>query len=169
MRRATEPRNTVVPNHRRFCFYRASIRYRRQDEKRLFASNTKPQKHRTAGDDEFSDVNYDIEVLEVYKSETGVEYATEINFATRGDTALCGVYLEIGEEYLLDLHRYEGALRSIGACGMTQPMLEVDEADVGSLENECADAIDNCDGECGKYQVGSRKLSYGTVGFYRKG
>jgi len=45
-------------------------------------------------------------VTEVFKGEEGVEYPAQIDITTRANSALCGIYLELGTEYLLDLYRY---------------------------------------------------------------
>lgn len=62
-------------------------------------------KNRTVPEGDFEDVTYSINVTTLFKTEEGVDYPDEIEITTRANSALCGIYLDIGEEYLLDLYR----------------------------------------------------------------
>ncbi|CAM9771586.1 unnamed protein product [Hapterophycus canaliculatus] len=52
-------------------------------------------------------VAYSIKVVWLFKVEDGVDYPEEIEITTSANSAACGIYLNIGEEYLLDLIRYD--------------------------------------------------------------
>lgn len=51
-------------------------------------------------------VTYNVKVGTLYKTEVGVDYPVEIEVTTSASAADCGVYLQVGGEYLLDLYRY---------------------------------------------------------------
>lgn len=60
---------------------------------------------RIVPEDQFADVTYSIEVSELYKTEDGVDYASVSNITTSANEGLCGIFLDVGVEYLLDLSR----------------------------------------------------------------
>lgn len=79
------------------------------------ASGQRSNRHalccRSEPEDQFGDVTYDIRIMTSFKTEEGVDYPESITIATAANAALCGIYLEVGNEYLLDLFRY--ALESL--------------------------------------------------------
>lgn len=116
---------------------------------------------RTVGADINDDTVYGITTTEVFKGEPDQEYAEGMTFdiTTGGNTALCGIYMEIGEEYLIDLYRNsydDDNLHSMGTCGMLQLWSSVDDEDLASLEDGCEDD-DPCDGNCRRFQVRARR------------
>lgn len=96
----------------------------------------------------FGDVNYTIGAITIYKGETNTSYAQEIQITTAGSSGLCGVVLEIGEEYLLGLDRDNGGLET-GSCNLVAVWTSVDDDGKAALESGCVD--DPCD--CGESQV----------------
>lgn len=117
--------------------------------------------------DEGSSINantvYEIVTSEIFKGEPDVEYAVDMSFdlVTGGNSALCGIYLEIGDEYLIDLNRYdfggEESLQAVGLCGLAQLWSTVTEDDQALLRGGCDD-YDPCGGTCGDFQVPSAVL-----------
>ena len=61
---------------------------------------------RTVSEDQFADVTYNIRIVTLFKTEEGVDYPEEITITTAANSAQCGIYLEVDNEYLLDLFRY---------------------------------------------------------------
>lgn len=61
---------------------------------------------RTVPEDQFADVTYEIRIITLFKTEEDVAYPEEIAITTAANSAQCGIYLEVGDEYLLDLTRY---------------------------------------------------------------
>lgn len=81
-----------------------------------------------------------------------------LTFATGGNSALCGIVLEVGEEYLLDLVRHEwddDSLWSAGLCGGTRSWSAVTDQDLVFLNDiSNCDLDDKCLAEpCGEFQV----------------
>lgn len=113
-----------------------------------------------------ADVMYTVEVVELYKAEPDSSYGLEISFVADGDVVpACTMDLRIGQEYLLDLWRYEptgdprldghyssDVLRSVGMCGAWRPWRLVVEEDLEILQDECQ-THDACTGSCGEFQV----------------
>jgi len=70
---------------------------------------------------QFADVTYTVEVITLYKGEAGAPYreGSELSFTTKASSSLCGISMEIGDDYLLDLNRHDGSneLRA-GLCGV---------------------------------------------------
>lgn len=95
-------------------------------------------------------MNYTIEVITIYKGEPNTSYAQEIEVTTAGSTSLCGVVLELGEEYLLGIDRDDGRLET-GSCNLAAVWSSVGDGDKAALESGCVD--DPCD--CGESQVWS--------------
>eukprot|EP00903_Cladosiphon_okamuranus_P006480 g6339.t1 len=90
-----------------------------------------------------------LEVVEVFKSETGVEkYAVgeEFNAFTPGSSNSCGAWTDFGEEYLVDLVRRETGLYTNIPCGISRNWSYLNEDDEESLRS-CT-----CAGGCGIYQ-----------------
>ncbi|CAM9278664.1 unnamed protein product, partial [Laminaria digitata] len=79
------------------------------------------------------EVTYTVLTETLYKAEPYVRYAQEISFVTGGNSALCGVYLKLEEEYLIGLYRSSGAL-TVGLCDLFQRWSDVSEDDKKTLE-----------------------------------
>lgn len=62
--------------------------------------------YRTESEDQFGDTTYNIKIITLYKTEEDVDYPEEVVITTAGSSAQCGIYLEVGVEYLLDFYRY---------------------------------------------------------------
>jgi len=115
--------------------------------------------HRSEQEDINDYVTYTVEVTTVFEGDTGGE--SEISFVTAGNSAACGVFLEIGQEYVLALAPavdnplepagIEGQL-SIEACGLYRAWDELPDEERTDLEAGCA-AADPCLGSCDEYQV----------------
>lgn len=118
-----------------------------------------PAVHRTDSNNTNEDSTYVVETIEVLKGESGVEqeYAAGMNFdvAMAGNSGLCGIDLEIGEEYLIDLYRDDAGFRAVGLCGLTMAWSSISSADILIIEEGCDD-YDACDGACSEYQVQGR-------------
>lgn len=97
------------------------------------------------------DVTYTLDPIALYKEEPGVTYDQEITFTTPGSGVLCGVTLEIGEEYLLGLYRHENGYLTGDYCGLIWEWDWVTDEDESSLEDGCQG--DPCNGWCGEFQV----------------
>lgn len=104
-------------------------------------------------------VTYTAEVATVFAGDTGGE--SEISFITADNSAACGVFLEIGQEYVLALapavdNPFEPAgiegLLSIEACGLYRVYDEQPEEERADLEAGCG-VDDPCLGSCDEYQV----------------
>ena len=63
----------------------------------------------------------------------------------------CGVQLEVGEEYLIGLHRTGHNSLTTSICDLLRDWSSVSDEDKASLEAGCND--DPCDEACGEYQV----------------
>lgn len=125
---------------------------------------------------------YEVRTSEIFKGEDEpeVEYGVEMTFdlATGGNSALCGIIMDEGEEYLIDLYRSNyngGRLYAAGSCGLIQPWRGVSPDDQALLREGC-EGYDPCDGACGEYQVissaGKRTLDerrWGVQVFPKKG
>ena len=115
--------------------------------------------HRGPQDDINDDVTYTIDVTTVFMGDTGGE--SEITFITPGNDGLCGITLEIGEEYVLALSPavdnpfvstgIDGDL-AIQACGLYRVYDTLPEDERADLESGCA-IRDPCSGSCDEYQV----------------
>ncbi|CAN0411765.1 unnamed protein product, partial [Laminaria digitata] len=88
------------------------------------------------------DVIYILSVNTVYKEEPDEEYPQKLSIFTGGNSALCGVTLQLGEEYLLGLYRsgpsffnpeQEGQLRA-SICDLVLIGSAVTEEDEAALE-----------------------------------
>lgn len=87
-----------------------------------------------------------MDVTTVFLGDTGGE--DEIDFVTGGNSAACGIYLEIGEEYVLALSpaianpfdptTIEGQLTA-GACGLWRKWADIPDEEKAGLEAGCAD------------------------------
>lgn len=102
---------------------------------------------------------YQVNTTEVFKGEDEpeVEYDVSMTFdlATGGNSALCGINMDEGEEYLIDLYRDDfngGRLYAAGSCGLVRPWRSVSPDDQALLREGC-EGYDPCDGACGPYQV----------------
>lgn len=89
-----------------------------------------------------------------------MRYSQEISFVTGGNSATCGVSLELGEEYLIGLYRsgpntfdpdQDGQL-TVGLCDLVQDWGSVSDEDMATLEAGC-DNDDPCSGSCTDTQV----------------
>jgi len=97
-------------------------------------------------------VHYTVRTIALYKGQPEVRYGREITFVTGGNSALCGVNLAIGEEYLIGLTVVNGNLYA-GSCGLLQLWeWSGTEEDVAALE-KCDDAPDMCPEGGGEFQV----------------
>lgn len=80
----------------------------------------------------------------------------DFNFTTEGEGATCGIYLEIGEEYLLDFLESEvGETRwTAGLCGLTRTWDSVTDHDIAVLQDPSECDIESCAREpCDKFEV----------------
>lgn len=111
-----------------------------------------------------ADVTYTVNTTTMYKSEPNTSYAQVLSFTTGGNDALCGIYMEIGEEYLIDLLRIggnvlepaTGDLGAVGLCGAFRRWSSVTEDDLAILQGGgCVVIIgDACgDNVCSESQV----------------
>lgn len=96
----------------------------------------------------------------MYKGEQDVPLKSDVylTFSTGGNSALCGIDLEVDGEYLLDLVRYEwddNSLWSTGSCGGTRLWSSVTEEDLVFLQDPAnCDLEDTCLAEpCSEFQV----------------
>eukprot|EP00903_Cladosiphon_okamuranus_P017603 g16214.t1 len=117
----------------------------------------------TDPEDQFGDVSYEIRVMTLFKTDEGVDYTEDITILTPADPGRCGIYLSVGDEYLLDLIRVEDELRSVGACGATQSWTSLHEDNIATLEDvDSACAVqeivaesymfeDPCEGTCPEF------------------
>ncbi|CAN0320981.1 unnamed protein product, partial [Ectocarpus fasciculatus] len=90
-----------------------------------------------------------LKVVEVFKSETGLErYAVdeEIQVFSPGSFNSCGAWTDFGEEYLVDLLRGDDGLYTVLPCGIYRTWVSLSEDDEESLRS-CS-----CGGGCGTFQ-----------------
>ncbi|CAM9259728.1 unnamed protein product, partial [Laminaria digitata] len=79
-------------------------------------------------------VRYIVDVITVYKEEPNVTYAQEMSFVSAGNTLLCGVTLEIGEEYLIGLSRHNEGFFVASKCGLVRGWNSLSDEDKASIE-----------------------------------
>lgn len=109
------------------------------------------------------DVTYTVNVVDFFKTEDGVSYGQVLTFITGGNSAACGVNLDIGEEYLLGLDRLStdpfnpdrDNMLTVGLCDLSQTWASVSDDDKDALEVGC-EVEDHCPGLCSEYQVTRR-------------
>lgn len=102
-------------------------------------------------------ITYTVLTTTLYKAEPNVRYAQEISFVTGGNSALCGVFLNIDEEYLIGLYWSESGLGtdqgpqlSVGSCDLVRVWSDVTTEDMDTLDAGCGN-VDPCGG-CGDSQ-----------------
>lgn len=95
-------------------------------------------------------VSYTLDVAAIYKGEPELGDSQEISFTTADDDAACGVSLDEGDEYLIDLYQTDDGLTA-GSCGLVAKWNSVSDEDKASVETGCED--DPCDVVCGEFQV----------------
>lgn len=100
-------------------------------------------------------MTYAVAVIIVYKGDLSGSSSDELTFATGYNSAACGIFLEIGEEYLLDLYGDSDDVLSASLCGAVQLWSSVSTEDLASLDDGCSDDsdIDLCFGACTEFQV----------------
>lgn len=107
-----------------------------------------------------------MELTTLYKGDPDVGDAQEVTFTTERHSSKCGVYLEVGEEYLigLDQKNDDGDLTA-NSCGLVEEWSSVSDEDKASVEDACED--DLCNGACSEFMVRERKLVFtaGTWGW----
>ncbi|CBN79550.1 conserved unknown protein [Ectocarpus siliculosus] len=103
------------------------------------------------------DVTFTVQVNAVYSGD--VDGQDEISFVTGGNSAICGVDLTIGEEYLLGLYPAgddpfdstgggtAGQL-TVGLCDLARVWSDVPDDEKADLEAGCGE----CDVSCGEFQ-----------------
>eukprot|EP00903_Cladosiphon_okamuranus_P014066 g13074.t1 len=105
-------------------------------------------------------VTYTVDVTTVFQGDTGGQ--DQISFVTGGDEAVCGVSLEIGEEYILGLYLEaanpfdptitEGTLTT-NICGLARRWSDaVSDEEKADLEAGCS-VDDPCQSACDEYQA----------------
>lgn len=118
--------------------------------------------HRRSEQENINDeVTYTVKTTTLYKAEPNVRYAQEITFVTGGNSATCGVSLEINEEYLLGFFRseasifepdQEGGELTVGLCDLVSVWSSVSAEDEATLAAGC-DGGGLCPGGCDDSQV----------------
>lgn len=131
-------------------------------------------------------MTYDINAVSIFKGEAGVDYEEELSFVTGGNSAMCGVYLEIGRDYLLGLYRIENSFfagndgqLTVGLCDFVREWNSVSDEDQELLEDGCGadgdedeedsedseddedeadEEEDMCAGSCSEFQVTAREV-----------
>lgn len=79
-----------------------------------------------------------MDVLAVYKGESGVDYGDNNTFLTESGGSFCGVFLELDTEYLIDFSRDEDdGLLHASSCGLARVWSSVDAVDLADLESGC--------------------------------
>lgn len=105
-------------------------------------------------------MRYTLEVTAIYKGEPDVTDAQQITFTTEDDSADCGVTLNEGEEYLVDLYQTDDGLTA-GLCGLVGEWNSVSDEDKASVEAGCEE--DPCDVDCSEFH---ECLLYGADQYY---
>lgn len=101
---------------------------------------------------------YEITTAEIFKGEPDVEYAVNMSFdlVMDMDSGMCGISLEIGEEYLIDLNGHalngQDTFQAVGSCGLVELWSFVSEENQALLRGGCAD-YDPCEERCDVLQV----------------
>ena len=144
--------------------------------------------HRDADENDINaDAVYVIRTVEVYKSLSDQDYFAAdmtVNITTGGNSALCGIYMEIGEDYLIDLDLVDSGssgssgsglaggsqFQAVHICGLFRSWSAVEdsEEDLAILEEGCDD-YDACEGECGEFQVRRGTIHCGAIMWARAG
>ncbi|CAM9692464.1 unnamed protein product, partial [Laminaria digitata] len=82
----------------------------------------------------FADTIYTISINTVYKGDPDMSNEQEIGVTTSSSSGLCGVDLELDEEYLLGLFDDGGGELSMHLCGLIEPWSFVSDEDKATLE-----------------------------------
>eukprot|EP00752_Nemacystus_decipiens_P002302 g2178.t1 len=102
-------------------------------------------------EDQSGEITYNIRIITLFKTEEGVDYPEEITITT-ADAVGCGIYLDVGNEYLLDLLRSGDDLWSVGLCGATQSWTTLSKEKIATLEDiDAACTADPC-ADCGEFE-----------------
>lgn len=121
---------------------------------------------RRSAEDTTNHVTYTLDVITLYKEEElGVDndYGHNVSFVTdKNSDLLCGVTLEISEEYLIGLSWYSLGYFTASYCDLFREWSSVSDEDRASLEAGCED--DPCHEACGEYQVRYKCIAVGLVG-----
>ncbi|CAM9821166.1 unnamed protein product, partial [Sphacelaria rigidula] len=81
------------------------------------------------------DVTFTVETVTRYKSEPDVIYAGVLKIVTEASSDSCGIDMDIGSEYFIDLIRDENdELRAVGLCGGFRPWDQVTDDDLMLLQ-----------------------------------
>lgn len=121
---------------------------------------------RTVGESINDDAVYEVKTIEVFKGEDGEDYAVNgtmnLTITTGGNSAMCGIYMDIGEQYLIDLtHESGDNLTTVGLCGLFAAWDSLSDENLELLLNgDCVD-YDPCDNACGEYQVSQLEVARG--------
>ncbi|CAM9746828.1 unnamed protein product, partial [Hapterophycus canaliculatus] len=96
------------------------------------------------------DVNFTVQIIELYKGEDDVP-GGEITFVTGGNSALCGVDLTVGQEYLIGLYPgWNGDQLYAQSCRLFRTWSSVTDDEQTELES--CDYDQSCDLTCGEFQ-----------------
>lgn len=107
---------------------------------------------RSEQEDINDDVHFTVQIIELYKGESEVPAGEELTFVTGGNSALCGVDLTVGEEYLVGLYPgWNGDELYAQSCGLFRTWSSVTEEERTELES--CDFDQSCDLTCGEFQV----------------
>lgn len=100
-------------------------------------------------------VTYAVSTIDLYKGDQIT--AQRLTITTAGSSAACGIYMELGEEYLIGVFQDEttGVLTA-NTCGLFRSWSDVTKEDVALLENGCG-SDNGCDRACDEYQVGGMR------------
>lgn len=97
-------------------------------------------------------MTYTINTLTMYKREPGIFYGQVLQIITAGNSDLCGIDMDIDQEYLIDLVRNEnGELETVGLCGAFEPWSEVSQPVMELLQEGCEN-YNTCE-NCSEFQV----------------
>lgn len=103
-------------------------------------------------------VSYAMNTIELYKGEQ-ID-AQRLTITTAGSSAACGIYMELGEEYLIGAYRDATSGQfTASTCDLFRSWSDVTKEELTLLEQGCA-FEEGCGEGCGEFQVGATKYGF---------
>lgn len=96
---------------------------------------------------------YNINVFRFYRVPPNTTFAQVVEFESFVSSSLCGLYLEVGVEYVVGMYVWTSGRIHAMDCGPTRELASLTKEQLEVLENggNCVDPCD--DTACGPYQV----------------
>ncbi|CAM9315840.1 unnamed protein product, partial [Laminaria digitata] len=82
----------------------------------------------------YGEITYTLDAKKIYKSSAKHHGNNEISFDTNASSAACGVYLELGKQYLLGLYQSDDGSFTANSCGLVRQWNAVTKEERASLK-----------------------------------